>query len=177
MQRSLPIAELTIASFDTRFRQLFADRFAGLFRYLDRLSGDSALASDIAQETFIKLYERGTMPDDAGAWLVTVANNLFRDERRRVTRRHRLLSHRSSDATLADPAPAPDAHVFSNTERAAVSAALASMSERDRQLLLLREEGLSYRELATALGLTESSIGTLLVRARQSFHAALGRHQ
>jgi RNA polymerase sigma factor (sigma-70 family) len=159
--------------FDTQFRQAFAERFASLVRYLDRLSGDPALAADIAQEAFVKLYHRGTMPEDTRAWLVSVANNLFRDERRRVSRRLRLLARRSPDATLGDPAPAPDAHLFSDAERNAVRAALQSMPERDRQLLLLREAGLSYRELAIALSLVESSVGTLLMRARLSFQLAV----
>ena len=162
-------------TFEVQFRQAFADRFASLFRYLDRLSGDPALSADVAQETFVRLYHRGAMPEDIGAWLVSVANNLFRDERRRVSRRVRLLAHRSPEATLGDPAPAPDAHLFSDAEIDAVRAALASMSERDRQLLLLREEGYSYRELAIALGLLESSVGTLVMRARAAFRVAVER--
>jgi RNA polymerase sigma factor (sigma-70 family) len=167
----------TPESFDTEFRQLFADRHRSLFRYLDRLSGDPALAADIVQETFVKLYQRGAMPEDSAAWLAAVANNLFRDERRRVSRRLRLLAGRSVESTLGDPAPAPDANVFSEGEQRAVKVALEGMAERDRQLLLLREEGLSYRELATVLGIGESSVGTLLMRARHAFQAAVARHR
>lgn len=162
-------------SFDAQFRQAFDARYRALFRYLDRLAGDPALAADIAQETFVKLYQRGAMPDNAGAWLVSVANNHFRDERRRAGRRLRLLARRTPDATLADPPPAPDAGLFSDSERRAVRTALDSMHERERQLLLLRLEGYSYRELASALGLPETSVGTLLLRARGAFRVAMAR--
>jgi DNA-directed RNA polymerase specialized sigma24 family protein len=51
------------------------------------------------------------------------------------------------------------------------------MPERDRRLLLLRHEGYSYHELATALGLVESSVGTLLRRARAVLRVAIeGTH-
>ncbi|MDQ6635157.1 MAG: sigma-70 family RNA polymerase sigma factor [Gemmatimonadota bacterium] len=159
-------------SFDAAFRAVFDDRFAALFRYLDRLSGDPALAADVAQDAFIKLYRRGAMPENVGAWLVSVASNSFRDERRKVSRRLRLLARRAPDATLADAPPAPDANLASEEQRRAARAALDQMSERDRQLLLLRQEGYSYHELAVALGIHQSSVGTLIRRATATFRAA-----
>ena len=107
------------------------------------------------------------MPCDAGAWLATVATNLFRDERRRSSRRIRLLARRSPESTLADPADAPDAHLLSKTEQRRVRHALDSLSERDRQLVRLREEGCSDRDLAIAVGIAELSVGTLLMRGRR----------
>jgi RNA polymerase sigma factor (sigma-70 family) len=54
----------------------------------------------------------------------------------------------------------------------AVRAALETLTLRDRQALLLRHGGYSYREIAAALGLAETSVGTTLVRAGQAFRAA-----
>ncbi len=158
--------------FDSRFRQVFEDRFPALFRYLDRLTGDAELASDVAQQAFIKLYELGAMPENPRAWLVSVANNLFRDELRRSGRRLRLLKRRSPDATLGDPPLPPDSDLLPAERRQAVRSALESLPERDRQLLLLRHEGYSYRELAGALDLVEASVGTLLARATAAFRSA-----
>ena len=70
-------------SFRDDFVELYDAHFARVYRYMDRLSGDPDLAADIAQETFIKLYERGSIPDTPGAWLVTVAMNLFRNATQR----------------------------------------------------------------------------------------------
>jgi RNA polymerase sigma factor (sigma-70 family) len=157
--------------FEERFRALYSARFAGLYRYLDRLTGDAELASDLAQEAFIRLHGRGEMPDEPVAWLVAVANNLVRDEHRMSSRRLRLLTEQPQRVPLGDPA---DAHA--DLERAerigAVRAALATLTLRDRQALLLRHAGHSYREIAAALGLAETSIGTTLVRAGQAFRAA-----
>jgi RNA polymerase sigma-70 factor (ECF subfamily) len=59
--------------------------------------------------------------------------------------------------------------VESEEDRASVRAALDRLPERERQLLLLRAEGFSYKQLASALALHEGSVGTLLARARESF--------
>jgi RNA polymerase sigma factor (sigma-70 family) len=53
-----------------------------------------------------------------------------------------------------------------------VRAALRELSPRDQEMLLLRAEGYSYREIASALGLNEPSVGTLLARAKRAFRQA-----
>jgi len=115
------------------------------------------------------LYQRGEMPTDLRAWLVSVALNLVRDEQRRGARRRRLLQRRAVADTMADAAPSPEDDVLAVERRALVRRALYTLSERDRALLLLREEGYSYRELASALSLVEASVGTLLARAKVAF--------
>ncbi len=50
--------------------------------------------------------------------------------------------------------------------------ALDRLAEREREMLLLRYEGFSYREIAEALELNEASVGTLLVRAKEAFRRA-----
>jgi RNA polymerase sigma factor (sigma-70 family) len=159
------------AAFEEAFRALYHARFEGLYRYLDRLTGDPDLASDVAQEAFIRLHARGEMPDQPVGWLVTVANNLVRDEHRVTGRRLRLVAEQPQRVPLGAPAdPADD---LERAERiGAVRAALETLTLRDRQALLLRHSGYSYREIADALGLAETSVGTTLVRAGQAFRAA-----
>lgn len=140
-----------------------------LFRYVNRLADDAELAADIVQETFVKLYQRGDIPDDTRAWLVTVATNLLRDERRTASRRNLLLVRHAPDAAAAGAA---DAELIAEEQRLSVRVALDTLAPRDREMLLLRHAGYSYREIATALGLAEPSIGTMLVRATASFHGA-----
>jgi RNA polymerase sigma-70 factor (ECF subfamily) len=112
------------------------------------------------------------MPNDTRAWLVSVASNLFRDERRGSSRRRRLLTAVPSDAVVGDVALTPDEDVELNERRRMVRRVLDGLPERDRQVLLLRHEGYSYREIATALDLAEPSVGTFLARARQAFQTA-----
>ena len=54
----------------------------------------------------------------------------------------------------------------------AVRAVLSRLPVRDQQMLLLRHEGYSYREIGTALEIAETSVGTLLMRATAAFAAA-----
>lgn len=161
-------------TFDEAFRRLFGERFAPLYRYLHRLSGDAALADDVAQEAFVRLYARGGIPDAPAAWLVTVAHNLMRDEHRRTARRRRLLALWQEPPA---PAPAPDAEVLLDERAMQVRRVLATLSERNRRLLLLRHEGHSYDEIAGILGLAPGSVGTMLVRATAAFVAAYGEAQ
>src|SRR3954469_9579591 len=95
------------AEFDNRFRTLFQTEFPRLFRYLDRLSGEPDLAADLAQEAFIRLSRRGTMPDRPASWLISVAMNLFRNQRSTDARRRRLLTAARAESVLADPNPTP----------------------------------------------------------------------
>jgi RNA polymerase sigma-70 factor (ECF subfamily) len=151
---------------------LFQPSYRRLYRYLDRLSGDPELAADLAQEALVRLYRRGEMPESPEAWLVTVALNLFRNAVTTERRRHRLLSADGGDRVYSDPAPPPDDAPGAEETRRRVRAAVDTLPERDRMLLLLRAEGYSYRELAQALELHEASVGTLLARAKQAFREA-----
>lgn len=166
---------VTARAFDVEFRTVFDARYEELFRLIDRYAGDGALAADVAQETFVRLYQRGAMPADVRAWLASVALNLARDERRRVVRRLRLIGRRAPDETMADPVLSPEERMLARERGALVRRALDTLAERDRALLLLRQEGYSYRELATALGIAEPSVGTLLARAKTAFRAAFER--
>ena len=171
-ERAAPASATSL--FDRQFRRVFEERFASLFRYVDRWCGDQALASDVAQETFIRLYRRGQLPDDLGAWLVSVANNLLRDERRRVARRERLLGRFAGGAEAQRAEATIEAELHAEDRRRVVRRALDVLSARDRSLLLLRHEGCSYRDLAKALHIRESSVGALLARARERFRVAMG---
>ncbi len=153
---------------------MFEAHFRRLFRYLDRVSGDPELAADLAQEAFVKLYRRGSLPDRPEAWLITVAMNLFRNVKTTRSRRRRLLTDHRAESALADPAPSPADAVDVTESGARVRAAIDALPERERRMLLLRAEGYGYKDIATALGLNEASVGTLLARAKRAFREGYG---
>ena len=162
----------TTASFDDRCAGLFDAYFHRIFRYLDRLSGEPDLAADIAQEAFVRLYDRGSLPDRPQAWLIAVAMNLFRNARSTQSRRRRLLTRARALVVHSDPPPSPDEAATGAESRRRVRSAIDRMPERERNLLLLQAEGYSYHDIAEALALNEASIGTLLARARVLFREA-----
>src|SRR5262249_22739310 len=139
---------------------------------IDRLSGDPYLADDLAQEAFVRLYRRGELPESPRAWLATVALNLLRNERSRVGRRRRLLA--ATERSEADPAPSPPLVLEAAETRDRVRLALDGLPDRERAMLLLRAEGYGYREIGEALGIAETSVGTLLARAKRAFVVRYG---
>src|SRR6185437_3426465 len=128
--------------------RLFRTYHPMLVRYLTRRLGDRDWAEEVAQETFIRALRQDRLSNER-AWLFTVANNLVRDDARRDARqraRLALLREEMHDAVV-EPEPLS--------------------LERARLALLMREEGLSYEEIAQALNLSVGSIGTTLARARR----------
>ena len=168
------VPNLMSLTFHHRFVQLFEAHFARLYRYLDRLSGEPDLAADLAQEAFLRLYRRGEVPEAPEAWLITVATNLFRNARSKRARHLRLLTRARGERLQSDPPPEPGRAVDSAESARRVRAAIERLSERDRSMLLLRAEGYSYRDIASALELRETSMGTLLARAKRAFREAYG---
>ena len=155
--------------FRAEFEALFDVHFRRLYRYLDRLSGEPELAADLAQEAFVRLYRRGMLPDAPEAWLITVAMNLFRNVKASRSRRRRLLTVARGEGAHSDPPRRADEVATSDDARRRVRVVLDQMTERDQQLLLLRAEGYSYRDIAVALELKEASVGVLLARAKRAF--------
>jgi len=162
----------TPRTFHETFVEVFDAQFQRLFRVFDRMSGDPELAADLVQEAFIRLYRRGALPDTPASWLLTVAMNLFRNARTRRSRRLALLTRERAAAVHSDPLPGPDALVESEESRRRVRVIMDRLSERDRRLLLLSVEGFSYRDIAAAAGVRESSVGVFISRARQAFRKA-----
>ncbi len=154
------------------FDELFEDVYPGLYRYCLRLTADPDVAEDTAQEAFVRLLDRRVRGDLAGlrAWLFKVATHRIRDRARVRANRSRLMEARPLP-TANEDTPHDDAERAERIAR--VRRALALLDERDRTLLLLREEGFAYRELAEAIGVQAASVGTLLARARRRFTEAL----
>lgn len=160
-------------AFHARFRAVFDVQFPRVFRVLDRISGAPDLAADLAQDAFVRLYRRGSMPDAPEAWLITVALNLWRNAHAKRSRRRRLLEWHG-DVAQSDAPAAPDEALASDCTKRRVRNALDRLPLREQSLLLLRAEGYAYRDIARALDLKETSIGTLLARARDAFRRAYG---
>ncbi len=158
-------------SFDEEFAALFKGQYQRVYRYLDRMSNDPDAAEDLAQETFVRLYRRGSMPDEPGAWLISVGMNLLRNMKSSTRRRAELLLSSPGEHGHSSPSASSDAGTLVSEAQDRVRRAVHAMSDRDRSLLLLRAEGYTYREIAKALELNEASVGTLLARAQRSFRA------
>ncbi len=154
------------------FEQVFQTYWEKVYTVLFRLVGERSEAEDLAQEVFWRLSQRAPsilIGDAIGGWLYRVAtrlglNALRARRRRRNYERQAGLQELERQANLD-----PSAQFEREETRQRVQATLARMKPRHAQLLTLRYSGLSYAELAAALGVSPASIGTMLVRAEREF--------
>ena len=147
----------------TDIAELFQLYHAPLVRMLYRRTGDRDRAEDLAQETVARAV--AAPPDNPRPWLFAVALNLVREDGRRAVRQGRRLQ--LLRAETPDSAPGADDLFDRQEAREAVRNALATLTDRDREALLLKAEGFNYEEIAATLGLARGAIGTTLARARR----------
>lgn len=146
--------------------RLFRRHADELFRYLARQCGDPHLARDAVQETFVKLQQ--TPPTSSGAvraWLFRTGTNVIRDVHKVDANRRRLLERHRGRVPAPEPPSDPSVDLERREDRARLRDALASLRERERTALLMREEGFKHREIAEALGTTTGTVGTLIARS------------
>ena len=162
------------------FRQLVARHKEPLYRLLRRLSGDPDEAYDLLQETFVALWSSLDRYDAArpfAGWARRIAVNKSRDwARRRMVRRWiaAVLPTGDDAALVADRAPSPEAVVGDAVELRRTERAIAELPASLREALVLTAiEGLSQRQAAEVLGITEKAVETRIGRARASLTRAL----
>jgi len=131
-----------------------------------RIAGDAALADDIAQETFIRLWTKlGAFRPEGNlkGWVCRIAANLTIDALRR-----RKPTMDISRLDLTAGGKGPEGAVVSGEQTVQVRAALMRLPVDSRTVLVLREyEGLSYQEIADALGVPLGTVKSRLNDARR----------
>lgn len=144
------------------FEAFFRANYLLVVRLAHGVVGDGQAAQDVAQEVFLAAYRR--FPDDydkASGWVrlaaVHTALNQLRSERRRA---RRLLPLPGNGAL-----PSAEEVAIGHEERAELRGALRRIPVRSATVLVMRHTGLSYAEIADALGVPIANVGTLLRRA------------
>ena len=137
-----------------------------LHRFCLYLTGDLRLAEDLCQDAYVKVLEKLKSLRKAGdfqAWLYRTAKNLYIDRWRRA-KRHEPLPLDSVQESLGTQAePMPDLVLE-------IRGALASLDPEDQALLLLiDQQGHSYKEAAEILGLSEAAVTSRIHRVRRAF--------
>jgi RNA polymerase sigma factor (sigma-70 family) len=156
------------------FEALFRREYAKVVAIAHRVVADGDEAEDVAQDVFVSFYRRHPAEAAyAAPWLYAAAAhtalNVLRSRERRG--RRDAVEALRRDAQAPDPAEAAE----TAETRTEVRAALARLPDRSAALLVLRYSGLSYEEIAAALGLRHSSIGTLLRRAEDAFRREVAK--
>jgi RNA polymerase sigma factor (sigma-70 family) len=160
-----PEADLTRALYEQYANQIF--------RYCVHQLGSREEAEDAVQSTFLNAFrgiKRGVVPELESAWLFKIAHNVCLSRRRTSWRRGRIESP-TDFGVVEDLTPAPSRRA---DELIGLQDALEQMPESQRRAILLREwQGLSYREIAEELELSQAAVETLIFRARRALATGL----
>lgn len=170
-------AGTVISKVEIGFDEAFTLHHRTVFRCARSVVQDSALAEDITQEVFMRLYKNFDDIKDEEMlrpWLIRVALNLakntIRGNFRANVREDNYFKQQEENAVFE-----PELDYERREQMKEVQRALEKVKEPLRSCLVLKQQGLSYKEIADALSLNETSIGTFVARARKEFLRFYGK--
>ena len=147
-----------------------------LYRWLHHLTRDRHAAEDLAQETFLKAFaglDRFKAGTNFAAWLFRIAHNAWANQRRAEVRRREPLPEDLAAKECGPPEEAESREALRDLARA-----VGRLPQEFRAALLLRaEQGLSFREIADVLDLTEETARWRVFKARQKLLSLLAARQ
>jgi len=157
--------------------QVFRAEYARVVSVARRVLGDEHAAEDVAQEVFLSFARSGVSGAAACGWLTTAAVHTALNHLRAGRRRAGREARADADPALApgDVVRDPADDVLRDLERAQVRAALAALPRPQAVALVLRHSGASYADIADALGIAPSGVGTTVRRAETALRKEMTR--
>lgn len=159
------------------FEEAFTLHHRTVYRAARSIVHDGGLAEDVTQEVFIRLYKHiDTLPnlEMLRPWLIrvalNVAKNTLRGNLRANTRDENYVKETAENSIFS-----VESDYEQKSEVSEINRALNKVREPLRSCLVLKQQGLSYREIAESLSLNETSIGTYVARARAEFMRFYGK--
>lgn len=159
------------------FDEAFTLHHRTVFRTARSVVQDGGLAEDVTQEVFLRLYNNLDTISDAEMlrpWLIRVAINVARNTLRGNIRANTREENyvKETDETTEFTA---EKELEQREQTREVQRALQKIKEPLRSCLILKQQGLSYKEIAESLSLNETSIGTFVARGRKEFIRFYGK--
>jgi RNA polymerase sigma-70 factor (ECF subfamily) len=154
------------------FEETFNEHWNRVYEILFRIIGEQAEAEDLALDTFWRLYDHPPKVESReklAGWLYRVSTNLGFNALRARKRRSRYEEEAGHLNMEFHASPDPALEVERLEEIRRVRQILSLMKPRNAKLLVLRNSGFTYAELAVTLGVAPGSIGTMLIRAEAEF--------
>ena len=171
----LPVERSSPASASADYvLEAFEDHRLKLSSFAYAMTRDRDAAEDLVQESFLRLVRElnaGRTPDNVAAWLFRVCSNLALSRGRRLNVAQRFLR---VTRTLHHE-PAADLEILRREENEALLAGLATLPADARAALLMAAQGFSGREIAEAVGRSETATRTMMFRAREKLRIYLVR--
>jgi RNA polymerase sigma-70 factor (ECF subfamily) len=139
-----------------------------LLRYLLTFGLTVGDSEETVQEVFLALFQhlqRGKPRSNLRAWLFRVAHNLGLKRRYRELRGEAGITDSSAEHLVADPAPNPEDRLLAGEAQRRLLCVVGALAEQDRRCLVLRAEGLRYREIAKVLDMSLGAVSLSLTRS------------
>ncbi|HEX8096770.1 MAG TPA: sigma-70 family RNA polymerase sigma factor [Pyrinomonadaceae bacterium] len=161
------------------FDEAFMLHHRAVFRTARAMLRDDGLAEDVTQEVFLRLYKNlDATPGEEllRAWLLrvtmNVARNTLRGQSRATAREDQYAKNVEGEGWFTH---APEEDYERKAEIEGARRALEKIKEPMRSCLLLKQQGLSYREIAETLQVNEANVGSLIARGRKEFVRVYGK--
>lgn len=161
---SLPLARFAADS--TEVTALFREQSKSLLRYVVCLGLSKDEAQDIVQDVFVSLQHhlaRGGSQENIRGWLFRVAHNQARNRQKSYERR--FAEPLAADMDFLSVDATPEKRVLEQEKFRRLAVAVRLLNDIERECLLLRREGLRYREIGEVLGIATSTVGDTVERA------------
>ena len=161
---------------DSVVTDAFASYRPELYSFLRRSTRDPSAAEDLLQEAFLRLTREvraGRVPDNTRAWLYQVAANLVVSRARRASVARRWLGRLITFERARPASDSPEALALAHDRSRAMERILEAQPTDIRTALLMAGQGFSGRDIATALGRSETATRSLLSRGRVRVRLAL----
>lgn len=174
-----PVAE-QVSPLEQEVVELFDQLHVRLLRYLFSFGLTQPDCEEVLQETFLALFQhlqRGKSRESLRAWLFRVAHNLALKKRLRSRRDNQNLTESiiTASETVADPSPNPEDQCSSTQVQRHMMAVVEALPDLDRRCLVLRAEGLGYREIAGVLDMSLGAVSISLGRSIARIARAIKR--
>ena len=177
MMDAMSEAGISLTKEKIEFDEAFSLHHRTVFRTARSVVRDAGLAEDVTQEVFLRLYSNLDSIKDCEMlrpWLIrvalNVAKNTLRGNIRANTREENYVKEKNEISEFTAEVDYEQRETAREVHRA-----LSLVKEPLRSCLVLRQQGLSYREIAESLALNETSIGTFVARARIEFARHYGK--
>lgn len=172
---------VNVAAAAPSFDEAFTLHHRAVYRAAYALVRDAGLAEDVTQEVFLKLYHhldtlRGE--EHVRPWLLRVATNEALNTLRGRSRsgvREEEFARAAAAGEGMTTTVGLDADYERRAEIEEARRALQHVKEPMRSCLLLKQQGLSYREIAATLSVSEANVGSLIARGRKEFMRVYGK--
>lgn len=147
------------------FKTIYNEYNNSIYRFVFRLTGNGDETGDIVQEAFLRLYNHlisGTNLENPKAWIFRTAANICFDNFRRNGRYKRILEE---ELIFSNHEKSTEEKLVEKEEKDLIRDGLMKLPERDKVVLLLFQDGFSYKDMAQVLKVKKGSIGKILSRA------------